>query len=208
MKLRVQSKKLTSQELITVLEKESAQGTKPLKDASKYGLALALMSDHQHQKARPILSKLVQQNPEQLHYLTAQALNEYIDKNTATALTLFEKAKHLFPNSRAVNLLHAQVLLHAGKPKKALVYLNKDLLNHSPTPKVYDLLSIAYGQVKNPVRGFQFRAEYFYSIGHTKDAIVQLEQAYKAAENNFYLSSQIENKISLLRDELKEPTLF
>ena len=208
MKLRIRFKQLPAQELIAALEKESTQGTKALRDASKYGLALALMGDHQHQKARPILSKLVQQNPEQLHYLTAQALNEYSDENTATALILFEKAKHLFPNSRAVNLLYAQVLLHAGKPKKALVYLNKDLLNYSPTPKVYDLLSIAYGQVKKPVRGFQFRAEYFYSIGHTKDAIIQLEQAYKAAENNFYLSSQIENKISLLRDELKQPALL
>lgn len=208
MKLRVRLKQLPSQELITELEKESTQGTKPLRDASKYGLALALRSDNQYQKARQILSALVQQNPEQLHYSTAQALNEYSDKNTAVALTLFEKAKRLFPNSRAVNLLYAQVLLHAGKPEQALVYLNKDLLNYSPTPKVYDLLSIAYGQVKNPVRGFQFRAEYFYSIGHTKDAIIQLEQAYKAAENNFYLSSQIENKISLLRDELKEPALL
>ena len=94
------------------------------------------------------------------------------------------------------------------RPKEALVFLNKDLLNHSPTPQLYDLLSIAYGQVNNPVRGFQYRAEFLYSLGQTKDAIIQLEQAYKAAENNFYLSSQIENKIAILREELKAPSLL
>jgi predicted Zn-dependent protease len=73
---------------------------------------------------------------------------------------------------------------------------------------VYDLLSIAYGQVNNPVRGFQYKAEYFYSLGLTKDAIIQLEQALRAANNNFYLSSQIENRINQLQAELRAPKLL
>ncbi|PCI21506.1 MAG: peptidase M48 [Piscirickettsiaceae bacterium] len=208
MKIRVKSKQLPSRELITALRNEAQQGTELLKNAAQYGLALALTADHQHKKARTLLVKLTQEHPQQLHYLTAQALNEYIDENIPRTLALFETAKQRFPTSRAVNLLYAQVLLHAGKPKQALTFLNKDLLNFKPTPKVYDLLSITYGQVKNPVRGFQYRAEYFYSIGHTKDAIIQLEQAYKAAKNNFYLSSQIENRINLLRAELNAPALL
>ena len=208
MKIRVKSRQLPIHELIIALTNESKQGTPPLRNAAKYGLALAYMADHQYGKARPILQALTNKNPQQLHYLTAQALNEYSDKDTTKALSLFEKAERLFPTSRAVNLLYAQVLLHAGKPTQALTYLNKDLHNFPATPTVYDLLSIAYGQTKDPVRGFQYRAEYFYSLGQTKDAIIQLEQAYKFAKNNFYLSSQIENKINLLTAEMNEPALF
>lgn len=208
MKLRVKTKQVPANELIDALTNEANQGTEPLRAAASYGLAITLMDDHQHDKARDILNKLVDKHPEQSHYLTAQALNEYLDKNTTLSLALLKKGQLLFPKNRAVNLLNARALLHAGQPKEALVFLNKDLVNHSPTPQLYDLLSIAYGQVNNPVRGFQYRAEFLYSLGQTKDAIIQLEQAYKAAENNFYLSSQIENKIAILREELKAPSLL
>lgn len=209
MKIRIAKLRQTSVgELIKTLEKESKQGTQGVKDAASYGLALALMKDQQFVKARHILRRLTKRKPQQLHYLTALALNEYRDEKVDVALSLFQKAKILFPQSRAVNLLYAQVLLHNGQPQQALSYLNHDLQQFSASPNVFDLLSIAYGQVKNPVRGFQYRAEYFYSLGFTKDAIIQLEQALRAADNNFYLSSQIENRINQFQAELKAPRLL
>jgi predicted Zn-dependent protease len=208
MKIRIRNSQVMTRDLIKSLEQESKQGTQELKDAASYGLALALMKDRQFARARSIFTSLTTRNPKQLHYLTAQALNEYRDEKVAQSLAIFKQAKQRFPNSRAVNLLYAQVLLHAGKPKYALTYLNQDLQLYNSTPMVYDLLSIAYGQVKDPVRGFQFRAEYFYSLGQTKDAIIQLEQALHAADNNFYLSSQIENRINQFRADLNAPRLM
>ena len=209
MKLRISKQRQTSlQELIKSLELEANQGTQALKDAANYGLALALMKDRKFSRARTLLSTLNQNNPNQLHYLTARALNEYRDDNTQLALSLFQQSKKQFPQSRSANLLYAKVLLHAGKPKQALGYLNEDLLKYEPEPNVFDLLSIAYGQVNQPVRGFQYRAEYLYSIGSTKDAIIQLEQALLAANNNFYLSSKIENRINQFRTELKAPNIL
>ncbi|ORU94646.1 MAG: peptidase M48 [Cycloclasticus sp. symbiont of Bathymodiolus heckerae] len=209
MKIRVAKQRQTPiSELINTLKNEAQQGTQEIKDAANYGLSLALMKDRQFAPARKILLLLTNQNPQQLHYLTAYALNEYRDNKPQHSLALFQQAKQQFPKSRAVNLLYAKVLLHNGKPQQALIYLNKDLQSFSPTPSVFDLLSIAYGQVNNPVRGFQYRAEYFYSIGLIKDAIIQLEQALLAASDNFYLSSQIENRISLFNTELKAPRLL
>ena len=209
MKIRVGKQAKTSMnELITALNNESQQGTQRIKDAARYGLALSLAKVRQFEKARSILTALTKQNPAQQHYLTALALNEYRDNKPKRSLNLFHQAKQLFPNSRAVNLLYAKVLLHNGKPQQALAYLNKDIQQFNPTPSVYDLLSIANGQVNNTVRGFQYRAEYFYSLGLTKDAIIQLEQALRAANNNFYLSSQIENRINQLRAELRAPRLL
>ncbi|MDF1689093.1 MAG: M48 family metalloprotease [Cycloclasticus sp.] len=209
MKIRVNKQQQTStNELIQALTDESKQGTPEIKDAARYGLALALMKDRQFEKARVILSALNKRNPTQLHYLTALALNEYRDNKPQRSLTLFHQARQQFPQSRAVNLLYAKVLLHNGKPQQALTHLNEDLQRYEPTPDVYDLLSIAYGQVDNSVRGFQFRAEYFFSLGLTKDAIIQLEQALRAADNNFYLSSQIENRINQFRAELNAPRLL
>ena len=209
MKIRVNKhpQNLTG-ELINALKDESSQGITKIKEAARYGLALALMKDRQFEKARDILSTLTEQNPTQLHYLTALALNEYRDNKPQQSLALLDQGNQRFPQSRAVNLLYAMVLLHNGKPQQALTNLNEDLQNYEPTPNVYDLLSIAYGQVNNPVRGFQYKAEYFYSLGLTKDAIIQLEQALRAANNNFYLSSQIENRINQLQAELRAPKLL
>jgi len=148
------------------------------------------------------LISLNKQNPKQLHYLTARALNEYQDDHAGLALALFEHAKQQFPTSRAVNLLYAKILLHNGQPKQALTYLNLDLQHYDPTPIVFDLLSIANGQVGNSVKGFQYRAEYFYAYGLTRDAIIQLEQALRAANDSFYLSSTIEDRINQFKDEL------
>ncbi len=208
MKIRVNKQQTSNSELIQALTDESKQGIQAIKDAARYGLALALMKDRQFEKARDILTALREQNPNQLHYLTALALNEYRDNKPRQSLALFDQARQQFPQSRAVNLLYAKVLLHNGKPQQALTYLNDDLQRYEPTPNVYDLLSIAYGQVDNPVRGFQYRAEYFFSLGLTKDAIIQLEQALRAANNNFYLSSQIENRIQQFRAELNAPRLL
>lgn len=209
MKIRVNKHPQNSaDELIKALKNESLQGTQKIKDAARYGLALALMKDRQFEKARAIFLSLRKQNPNQLHYLTALALNEYRDNKPQQSLVLFRQAKQQFPKSRAVNLLYAKVLLHNGKPQQALTYLNQDLQLFNPIPNVYDLLSIAYGQVNNPVRGFQYKAEYFYSLGLTKDAIIQLEQALRAANNNFYLSSQIENRINQFQAELRAPKLL
>jgi len=209
MKVRVAKQRQTPiQELIQTLENESKQGTPAIKDAARYGLALALMKDRQFIKARKILSALTTKQPKQLHYLTAYALNEYRDNKPQRSLALFQQAKQRFPKSRAVNLLYARVLLHNGKPKQALTYLNKDLQSFNPTPNVFDLLSIAYGQVNEPVKGFEYRAEYFYSLGLIKDAIIQLEQALRASGDNFYLNSQLENRINRLNAELKAPKLL
>ena len=209
MKLRISKQRQTSlQELIESLENEASQGTQALKDAANYGLALALMKDRQFVRARSLLVHLNQHNPAQLHYLTARALNEYRDDKVQRALHLLNQAKQRFPQSRSVNLLYAKALLHAGKPKQALQYLNEDLQNYEPGPNVFDLLSVAYGQVNNPVRGFQYRAEYLYSLGATKDAIIQLEQALLAANNNFYLSSKIENRINQFQAELNAPNIL
>jgi len=208
MKLRVYAKRVPSNELIASLENESKQGTKLIKEAARYGLGLALTQDSQFKKAREILQKLTQDAPNQSQYIVAQAVNEYSAKNNQDALALLEKAHKLFPAKRAVNIKYAQISLYAGQAEKALSLLNNDLQHFTPTPQVFDLMSIAYGQIKKPVRGFQYRAEYFYSIGHTKDAIIQLEQALRAANNNFYLSSQIENHLQRLKAELKEPALL
>lgn len=209
MKLRVSKQRQTSlQALISTLENESKQGTQAMKDAADYGLALALMKDRQFARARGLLISLNTRTPTQLHYLTARALNEYHDTKHSLSLSLFQQAKRQFPDSRAVNLLYAKVLLHNGKPQQALRYLNYDLQNYATNPNVLDLLSVAYGQVNDPVKGFQYRAEYLYSLGLTKDAIIQLEQALRAANNNFYLSSKIENRINQLRAELNAPRLL
>jgi len=208
MKLRVKHHPTSIEELIHALTLESQQGTQNIKDSAAYGLALALSKDHQFNKARLLLNDLVQQQPGQLHYLTANALNEYRDGKTLLSINLFQLAKKRFPDSRSVNLLYAEVLLHHGQPAKALNFLNEDLQHFKPTPSVFDLLSIAYGQTHKPIKGFQYRAEYFYSMGQTKDAIIQLEQALRAAGDSFYYSSQISNRINQLRAELKAPRLL
>ena len=210
MKVRINRKQqtLTIREQIVALKHESQQGTQAIQEAAQYGLALALMRDRQFEEARALLSILVTKRPRQSHYLTALALNEYRDEKANRSLALFRQAKQKFPRNRAVNLLYAKVLLHNGEAGQAIIYLNQDLQNFNPTPGVFDLLSIAYGKNNNPVSGFQYRAEYFYSLGLTKDAIIQLEQALHAADNNFYLSSQIENRINQFQAELNAPRLL
>ncbi|ORU90897.1 MAG: peptidase M48 [Cycloclasticus sp. symbiont of Poecilosclerida sp. M] len=208
MRLRVKSKKVSPFDLIKALETESAQGIKGIKAAASYGLALAYSADHQYAKARQTLTRLTLLYPQQYQYQTALALNEHADGKIQTAFSILKTAKHRFPQSRAVNLKFSKFLLHTGQPKQALTFLNKDLQEYPPTPEIYDLLSIAYGQTKKPVRGYQYRAEYLYAYGLTKDAIVQLEQALLAAGENFYQSSQIENRIDQLKKELDAPALL
>ena len=204
MKVRINAKQLPISELITSLKNESHQGINKQKAAAQYGLALAYKENFQYKKAQTILRTLTQQYPKQSHYLTAYALNELASGDGPKSLQLLEKAAIQFPDNRAVNLLHARLLLHLEQPKKSIPLLIKDAKQYEASPRVYDMLAIAYGQANDPVHGFQYKAEYFYLIGKTRDAIIQLEQAALAAKDNFYLTSQIKNRISLLTEELRE----
>ena len=204
MKVRIAIKLQTTQDLIITLRNEAQRGIDEQKAAAEYGLALLYTDNQQFQDAKKILSQLTKKFPFQKQYLTAFALNEHAAGHEKKASALFDLAAKRFPHSRAVNLLYAQFLLQIDKPNLAITLLDKDLKNFPATPRVYDQLAIAHGKIKSPVRGFQYKAEYFYSIGKTRAAIVQLEQALLAANDNFYFSSQVENRINYFQNELRE----
>ena len=50
----------------------------------------------------------------------------------------------------------------------------------------------------------RFIAEYYYAIGQTEAAIMQINLAKKSKDNNFYLQAILNDRLRFFQDEEKE----
>ena len=202
--LRVRANPVITSDLYRTLVTESQQGTAEQQAAGRYALALALDTMNRHSEALQICKTLVDSYPDQPWFTLAYAHQLMETGQSAQALTVLGQAEHKFPNRRPVTMEYAEALLNAGRHAEALERLQKDLKQTGPTLLTYDLLSITNGRMGKTSEGFRYRAEYFYLLGQTRDAITQLKQAAKAAVGDQIQMSALEERIKQLEQELKE----
>ena len=195
-KLRVLSDK-NSRDTIKLFKKRLTRGTSEQKAVAQYGLALAFYKNGDFSQSIPILKELVNKNPQQSHYFTALAAVQFDADQHREALATYKQALHQFPTLLSIRQQYGEALLMSGQPKKALehfLFIDRYILT---SPELYEMMARAYELTGEPVQSHRHLAEAYYSSGQLNDAITQLEQAQKLAANNFYLLTQIEERLSL-----------
>lgn len=191
-------------EAIRYFRAVSGQGTKLQQDITVYGMAIALMKAARAEEAKPILQNLVRTYPDQSHFIHALAAAEMDTKNYPKAMPLYETALQRFPGNRALTLSYVRALLATGKAQPARKLLQDYTRDHAPTIEVYKLLAQAYSRLGSEAESQRYVAEAYYASGQTRAAILQLRLAKKAAGNNFYLNSVIDERLQELRAEEEE----
>ncbi len=164
---------------------------------AQYGLALAFYKNGDFSQSIPILKELVNKNPQQSHYFTALAAVQFDAGQHKEAVATYKQALHQFPTLLSIRQQYGEALLMSGQPKKALehfLFIDRYILT---SPELYEMMARAYELTGEPVQSHRHLAEAYYSSGQLNDAITQLEQAQKLAANNFYLLTQIEERLSL-----------
>lgn len=186
-----------SNKSIRLFEKRVTQGTAEQKRIAQYGLSLAYHKNEDYSLAIPLLTKLVNSQPQQSHYMTALAAALYESGQHKKAFTIYEKSVHQFPALLSIRQLYGDALLRAGHPRKALenfLFIDRYILT---SPNLYKMIARSYSLTNEPAQSHRHLAEAYYMTGRINPAIKQLKLAQKEASNDFYLLTQVEERLEL-----------
>ncbi len=199
-KLRV----LTSQNLETTLRYFSSHtniGTDWQKAVAAYGMGLTYLATQQYKQAQILLSRLVKQYPNQPQFILAFAQTETETGKVQHAYQLYRKAIQKFPDNIAIKLAYIKSLLKTNRPKQArrvLESLAEPLQNQAV---YYELLAQSYADSGLEAESHRFLAEYYYALGNTHQAILQIKLAKQSKNLNFYLKAILDERLNHFRQE-------
>lgn len=172
--------------------------------AKHYGLALALLANHQPQRAYDILQSLHNRDPDRLPYRLALAQALQALNRSTEALELLADTVKLYPENPVGVLNYADMLIAAQKFEPAIELL-QNAIRHTPgTATLYASLSRAAGNAGRKALAYQANAENLYLSGRLHAAIGQLEQALKLPDIDYYQVSRLEARLQTLKREALE----
>lgn len=183
------------------------QGTKNQRAIAQYGIGLVHLESRQFDAAENIFQLLVKQYPDQPQYAYAVAKTEFEALNYQKALKLFEKAIRRFPSNNAIKIEYISTLLKAEKPKQAKAVLQS--LNYQSKKQAiyFELLAQTYAELNKAAESHRYLAEYYYAVGHTSFAILQIKLAKQAKGINFYLQAILDERLHFFLNEERERKL-
>jgi predicted Zn-dependent protease len=203
--LRTRIKVLESENKTALLEKYTRmmqQGSYQNENATRYGLALSLLSNKNYTEALKQAQILLTKTPGNITYNILKAQIETESLNYSAAINTFQNILKIYPGNKTINLFYAQTLIKANMLKLAQQVLQTQISESIKTPEVYRLLAETQAKLNDPVSSHQSLAEYYYLLGQTHDAIKQLEIALKIPKINFYSISRLEARLQEFKNEL------
>lgn len=181
----------------------ASQGTKNQQAIARYGIGLINLKNQKFSAAEKIFQALTKQYPNQPQYVFALAKTAISGQNYPVALKLFEQANVRFPTNHAMKIGYILMLLKADKPRKAKSILETLDYRWKQRPFYFELLAQAYAKLKQTVESHRYLAEYYYAMGDTQKAILQIKLAKKAKGMNFYLQAILNERLTLFLNEEK-----
>lgn len=194
-RIRVQHEQ-TPQEAVKRFTSELV-GESLSKEASRYGLALALTEAGQFEKAREELKPLLDKNPDKIIYQVAAADIELAAEKYERALEVISTKLALHPNSHPLNIRYAETLMRAGYYAQSEEILESYSRYRPKDDYVWYLLAEVHGLAGNILGVHRARAEYFILNGVYDKAQKQINNALKLSKGNFHMTA-------LLRERLKD----
>lgn len=172
--------------------------------ANRYGLVRAYLKAHELKSALKQIDILLDSDPYRITYVITKAEILMEQENYKDAETLLEKHFNSNPGNYPLAVYYSQALLKTKKADKAVTILERQLLDDSSNPYLWQLLSEAYGDTDNIVGVHRAKAEVQFLHNQGDEAIAQLEYALPLAKQNFQLTSKIKSRIEEIRYMMRE----
>lgn len=173
----------TPQQAIARFESE-LKGFSPSKEGSRYGLVLALIAAKQYAKADTELAPLIEQYPEQIMFISAQADIDAANKGLSSAIQGLENALAKIPDNYPLNVHYSRLLASNSNFTKAADTLNKLRRQRPEDPFVWYHLAELAGLAGDILTLHKARAEYFILYGDFDRAENQLNNVIKKFGDN------------------------
>ena len=172
-------------------------------DATRYGLALALMEASQFDAAREALAPLLEKDPERITYQLMRSDIEISAERYKAGLEIIEAQLKLHPDSYPVIIRHAEALMKAGLYQQCATILDRYSRKRRNDDYVWYLLAEVNGLAGNIEGLHEARAEYFILNGIYDRAQIQLRHALKKAQGNSYRTALIEERLKYVQEQMQ-----
>ncbi len=165
------------------------------REASRYGLAIALTDSNQPQRAREHIAALLQKRPDEPAYIIASANVEAADNNLSGALEILSTALRGQPNHHAYNMRYAELLMKAGRYDDAKATLTAQVKQRPKDDNIWYLLAEVNGLAGDIVGVHEARAEYYLLNGIFDKAQHQLQNALRLVKGNYHKTALLEERL-------------
>ncbi len=166
-----------SNDIRAILQARLQQGLPEQHTVAQYGLGLLALKTQNFSEAETIFQTLSKNNPEQPHYAAALARTALEAGNYKLALTRYQKLTGQFPDNDAIRLEYVGALLKTGDARGAKNVLTTLSPKTQKLPIFSQLLAQTYGDLNQPAESHRYLADYYFSVGETQQAILQLRLA-------------------------------
>ena len=191
------------EKLIAEFESQLTSTRSDIAQAARYGLVLIHLKTGNLARAQALLQPLLNSANIKLPFILAQADIYKELKQTKTAQNYFQRYLDLYPSNSALIYGYARFLLAEKKFYPARELLRKFYRDGEKAPELFQYLSMAEAGLGNQIAAYEALSEHYYLIGHTPQAITQLQIALKHKEKiDFLQMSRIEARLIELQDEL------
>ena len=185
-------------EIHAILQARLNQGLSEQRTVAQYGLGLFALKTQNFLEAEAIFQGLIKNNPEQSHYAAALARTALESSNYKLALTRYQKLTAQFPDNNAMRLEYVSALLKTGDPNMAKNVLLSLSLKTQKLPIFSQLLAQTYGDLNQPAESHRYLADYYFAIGETQQAILQLRLAQQIKGISPQMMAILREKLSFL----------
>jgi len=183
------------------------QGTERQRAVARYGMALTQLKLQKYTAARENLQSLTAKYPDQPQYAYALADLAITTNHYQRALKLLKNSMARFPLNNALKIKYISTLLETGNAEKAKTTLQALDYISKKQPMYYELIAQSYAHLDQPAESHRYLAEYYYAVGHTASAILQINLAKQAEGINFYLQAILDERLQFFMSEEKERKL-
>lgn len=152
-----------------------------------YARAIADYRDHKTDKALSTLENLIQTEPDNGYLYELKGQFEFETGRLSPAVSDYEKAVGLLPESALIRISLAQSLLERGKQgdaQQALDHLTYATLRESDSPLVWQLMAKAYDRLKKPAFANCAMAEFYLTMDKGEKAKEMAQKALKKLPKN------------------------
>jgi predicted Zn-dependent protease len=180
------------------------QGTLEQRVVAQYGLGLVALNLQKYSEAETIFQGLVKNYPNQVQYGMALARTALEARNYPVALERYKKLAGRFPNKDTIKLEYAETLLKTGDAKQAQKLLSTLNADTQQLPVYTELLAQVYGNLHQAAESHRYLAEYYYLIGQTREAILQIRLAKNSKGLTPQLNAILDDRLSFFLNKEKE----
>jgi len=172
----------------------------------RFGLAHALLRDHQAKRAEAEVLALRRLKPDspRIDHLAARV--RFQRKDAEGAITVLQDALRRHPHDKPLLYALIEKKVDAGRTADAVSLTERELQLTPADVRLYALLAKGYAAMGRRSLQHSAQAEAHLLEGHLDGAIEQLDLAQKAADGDFYEMSRIDARLHELRRRKLEET--